>query len=146
MFLWRNKFLVLLALLVLGYLHVNPARQFGIVRPQLVVYNRVPILFFDLFIGYDGKSELYDDVSETRSFDYFWRSEAPRLRKTDQDYVFIIGAGFEGDSRFKLDQHYEDSLLMSGVDVLRAPNPQAARKYNELKEQNRPVAILMKLK
>lgn len=145
MFLWKNKFLVLLLLLIGAYFYTNPADRFGIVRPQLVVYNRIPVFFFDFFVGFDGETELYDDVSEPLNFTYFWRNEGKGLRTEETKRVFLMGTGFKERASFDLEPAYEDSLLMSGLHIMKTNNHDAARKYNELREQGRDVAILLKL-
>ena len=64
-FLWRHKFLSLTVISLFFYWFYNPEGSFGIARKGFVVYNRIPVAFFDLYVNFSGKIVIEGDLRKS---------------------------------------------------------------------------------
>lgn len=139
------KHKILSALLICGivYFFVNPPHKFGFVTGSLVVYNRIPLTHFDLFIDFDGSMKPMTNmagVDEQKD----WMSsllEAPR----EDVMLLIVGTGF-GRSSFHLSDSLVIVLEVKGIHTIQVPSPEAAKQYNAAVDHNTKVAILLSMR
>ncbi len=138
----KHKLLVVLGIAAGIYWFNNPAGRFGIVREGLVVYNRIPVTFFDCYIDPDGKLTLVSDLSEPVNVNY-WFENHLKSNRGNTPVPLIIGTGFEteqfkpGATILKRCRQYrfEPKILSSrGAITL----------FNELHLQEKKCALLLK--
>ena len=145
-FLWEHKLLTLLIILGTVYWLTNKPQRFGIVRNNLVVYNRIPIMFLDLYVDPDGKKMLLEDMTSPADIRHWWSERGHRLTgyRGTKEMVLVIGTGFDDTRGRDIPQEYRNRLLGNGIEIQMLPTRPATRAYNARKEAGRPVAVLLK--
>jgi hypothetical protein len=148
MFIWRHKILLLFVLLAAGYWYYNKAGQFGIIaNPGLIIYDRIPVAFFDLYIDFDGRNLPQDDIRDPGVRDYWWReNQAMLVVPATHERTLIVGQGFAPSDEVRLTDEQGNALRMAGVDTKVLPTRDAMRMYNTMKSAGRAVAILVRIK
>ena len=147
-FFLRHRWLT--AFLILGILHwiVNPSGRFGITVGRFFVYNRVPIALFDVYIDTGNHISVLGDITEHVT-EAKWFSEmfGPVLSGAgNKPEVLLVGTGFSKKSGFRIEQGNRHAIEFKGVQVVQVPSREAIRRYNRAKEENKPVAILLRAK
>jgi hypothetical protein len=118
--------------LITVWVGFNPIGRFGFCRFGLLVYSAIPFPAVDLVIHTNGWPAIRGSKAHYVGF-----AEIEGLLKEGPD-VLIIGTGY--DDMVQVD---EELLVMSAVQVLPLPTPQAVRHYNELRGEGKRVAAII---
>jgi hypothetical protein len=139
-FFWNHKLFSLLIICGLVYWFSNPSHKFGYAGKSLVIYNRVPISFFDVYITPDGsikpEMNLTDPQAQTD-----WVNDILQTPHEDE-LLLIVGTGIA-----KTSFHLKDSLItkldFQKIRVTQVPTLEAVRLYNASVDANKPTAIIL---
>jgi hypothetical protein len=118
--------------LITAWVGFNPIGRFGFCRFGLLVYSAIPFPAVDLVIHTNGWPAIRGSKAHYVGF-----AEIEGLLKEGPD-VLIIGTGY--DDMVQVD---EELLVMSSVQVLPLPTPQAVSRYNELKGEGKRVTAII---
>ncbi len=144
-FFWRHKILSLIIMILVFYWFYNPAGRFGIARQNFVVYNRIPVSFFDLFVKPDGGMAVELDLREKANVKYWFDNHLPSDKITNTDLTLLVGTGFDS-AVFELDKEMISVLRKRRIITRQMPSGDAVAAYNKMKEIGKPVAVLLKVK
>lgn len=142
-FLWKHKIFSLLLVAAVAYFFVNPAGKFGYGQKNLVIFNRLPVSFFDLTISPDGKAQPIEDVGGKDALSDFFLGFSHK--SDDENVLLIVGTGFDTPS-FQLNDDKAVSLESRNVNVKQLPSREAIKLYNASVDQGRKVALLLCIK
>jgi hypothetical protein len=146
-FLKKHPYLLLLVGGVGVYLWLNPAGRFGIARESLVIYNRMPVPLFDLYIAPDGSRTIFENLGKQSNSDELCDLlKAQERRNPAEVMTIIVGWGFGEKPLFLLSEVRPCSRLMMNQRVIEMSSSRAVRRYNEMRDQGRNVAIILKVK
>lgn len=144
---FKNKFLSLIIIAAITYWLYNPAGLFGIVRKGFVVYNRIPILFFDCYINPEGRLYLESDLTEKSNIRYWFANHfQPSTDSGNQLTPLLIGSGFSGKRSLLLNQKELQTCRNARYEPRQLPSIEAISTYNTLRKKGRKAAILLKIK
>jgi hypothetical protein len=143
MSLFKNPFLLIFVACVVAYFFINPGGKFGYAQKNLVIYNRIPIPFYDLYIGPNGSYKPYEDISSKEALDNIWFDlfHGP----SEESTLIIVGTGFSRPT-FVLSDELAISLEAKGATLQQLPSPQAIKLFNSSVDQHKKVAILLSLR
>jgi hypothetical protein len=142
-FLWKHKVFSLLLGLGLAYFFVNPLHKIGFATGNLVVYNRIPIFFFDAYIASDGSLKPLINISgadDRHDWMELLRNETP-----GEDFQLIVGTGF-GRQSFLLSDTIALQLGARNISISQVPSALAVQQYNAAIDQHRKVAMLLSVR
>lgn len=143
----KNKLLSALIFGVVFYWLYNPADRFGIVRPGLIVYNRIPVVFFDCYIDPDGKIHLEADLTQPSNITYWLDNHvSPTQKKTTSFIPLFIGTGFNDSCKLRLSTSVLQRCRSLGFSPSSHPSREAIARYEALRLQKKECAILLKVK
>jgi len=134
-FFWRHKILSLIIMALVFYWFYNPSGRFGIARQNFVVYNKIPVAFFDLFVKPNGGMAVELDLREKTNVKYWFDNHLPSYKRTGFDSV-----------AFELDKKMISVLRERRIIIRQMPSGDAVAAYNTMKESGKPVAVLLKVK
>ena len=144
--LWKHKLLLVLGILAVVYWFYNPAGRFGIVRNGFVVYNRIPVCFFDCYIDPVGKLHLQGDLTKKENINYWFETHlSSRPPAQGSSIPLIIGTGMDDSTGFSpsfsllhkcRNRHFEPKIMSSRA---------AIERFNSLREQEQSCALLLKV-
>ena len=142
-FFWNHKILSFLIICGLIYWFGNPSHKFGFVTKNLVIYNRMPISFFDVYISEDGSLnpvENFQDQETQRKF----LADLMQTRH-ENGTLLIVGTGF---SRliFSIPDSVCIKLETKNITVKQLPSDQAIQLYNESVDSNKTAAIILSIR
>jgi hypothetical protein len=142
-FLWNHKIFSLFLIAGIAYFFVNPSHKFGYCQKNLVIFNRLPVSFFDLSISADGSALPIEDLNKKDILtDFFFELS----RKPDDENVqLIVGTGFDRPS-FQLGDDMAVSLEGRNVGVRQLPSREAVKLYNACVDKGKKVALLLRIK
>jgi hypothetical protein len=142
-FFWHHKFLTLAFACLAAFFVISPSGKFGYAKKNLVVFNRVPISFFDLYVSPEGKSKPVEDITRKETLDdiFFGFFLTPR----DEKILLIVGMGFD-QSTFALSDERAVSLEAKGVSLKQMPSRDAIKLYNASVDEHKKVALLLCLR
>jgi hypothetical protein len=142
-FLWKNKIITLLVACVIAYICINPGGKFGYNQKNLVIYNRLPVSFLDLYIAPDASAKPVEDISkkETLNDIFFTLFQTP----SEERILLIVGTGFSRPA-FVLSDEMAVSIEAKGADLKQLPSREAIKLYNSSVDQHKKVAILLCLR
>jgi hypothetical protein len=145
MFTFFLKHKIFSALLICGvaYFFVNPPHKFGFITGSLVVYNRIPLTHFDLFIDFDGSMKPMTNMAGADE-QKDWMSSILETPREDV-MLLVVGTGF-GRSSFHLSDSLVIMLEVKGIHTVQVPSPEAAKQYNAAVDHNTKVAILLSMR
>ncbi|NLG17226.1 MAG: hypothetical protein GX556_07860 [Fibrobacter sp.] len=144
-FFWRHKILSLIIMALVFYWFYNPSGRFGIARQNFVVYNKIPVAFFDLFVKPNGGMAVELDLREKTNVKYWFDNHLPSYKRTDTDLTLLVGTGFDSVA-FELDKKMISVLRERRIIIRQMPSGDAVAAYNTMKESGKPVAVLLKVK
>ena len=110
----------------------NPIGKFGYHGFGYTVYSGIPVPYFDLKIGPDGIPQ----IREKSHFVSFNEVEE-YMESQDYEIILIIGTGYEGMV------NVDRKILESTSTIIVLETPEAIKKYNELKDEGKKVAIIL---
>lgn len=141
--LFKNPILIVLIAFVVGYFFINPGGKFGYAQKNLVIYNRIPIPYYDLYIGPDGFHKPYEDISSKEALDdiVFNLFHGP----SEESILIIVGTGFSRPT-FVLSDETVIAWEAKGATVQQLPSRQAIKLFNSSIDQHKKVAILLSLR
>jgi hypothetical protein len=142
-YLWQHKFITLLFACAVAYFFLNPPGKFGYAQKNLVIFSRIPIAFFDLYIAPDGLRRLIENINSKETLNEF----LPDLTQgpSNDKPLLIVGTGFEHNS-FTLSDSISVLLEDKGIGLRQLPSGEAVKLYNSSKNEHKNVAILLCLK
>lgn len=118
-------------------------RDAGVIqrRPGLVVYNGIPVPFFDFMIFPNGCFRLMD---KKKSFGFL---DKRCLLRREAD-IIVVAAGTDGSGGRGFPSERESQFLYNlytrrGTQVIRQRNPEACRTYNRLKQEGKRVLLIL---
>jgi hypothetical protein len=142
-FLWKHKIFSLFVIAVIAYFFVNHSGKFGYCQKNLVIYNRLPVAFFDLSISADGSALPLEDLNKKDALtDFFF--ELSR-KPDDENVMLIVGTGFDRPA-FQIADDKALSLEGRNVNVRQLPSRDAVKLYNETVDQGKKAALLLCIK
>lgn len=145
--LFKHKLLVLCIIAGGIYLWVNPSGKFGMHRKGFVVYNRIPILLFDCYINISGKLYLEEDLSRNLSINYWKENHLESSRRTTQALIpLLVGTGFGDSAQVSFKQNVMAHCRELRFEPHFYSSQEAIARYNRFREENKSVAILLKVK
>jgi hypothetical protein len=142
-FLWNHKIFSLFLIATIAYFFVNPAHKFGYAQKNLVVFNRLPVSFFDFAISADGSAQPIEDINKKDALTDFF-IELSR-KQDDENVLLIVGTGFDRAS-FQLSDDKAVSLEGRNISVRQLPSREALKLYNSSVDQGKKVAMLLCIK
>jgi hypothetical protein len=142
-FLFKNKIIIIIIACVAAYFFLNPGGKFGFAQKNLVIYNRVPLMFYDLFVDPSGSPKPVEEISAKEALQEIWTDlfAVP----SEESILIIIGSGFSRPS-FVLNDETVIALEAKGATIKQLPSPQAINLFNASVEQHKKVAILLRLR
>jgi hypothetical protein len=142
-FLFKNPILIVLIACVVAYFYINPGDKFGYVQKNLVIYNRIPISFVDMYILPDGTSKPVEDISKKETLDDIWFN---LFQTTSEEKILVIvGTGFSRRS-FVLSDEKVIAWEAKGAMIQQLPSREAIKLYNSSVDQHKKVALLLSLR
>jgi hypothetical protein len=144
-FFWRHKILSLFIIAGVVYWFANPWHKFGLGRPSVVVFNKVPVMFFDLYIDPEGRQIAFENLRQERNVQTWMEQKIQSLPEDPGTarLLLLVGTGFSPGAAFKLPEAAEGLLFNKGFLIKYLSSPEAMIKYNDLHDMNKPVAILL---
>ncbi len=142
-FFFNHKFFSLLIILSILYWHLNPAHKFGIINKWVIVYNRIPVVKFDFYIGSSGKIFFEDDLANRSSVFYWFNNHFCKEPVETQVVHLFVGTGFDSSS-FVLNKEILDSLRLKRVNVHQLLVRDAITQYNQAVNSGIKAAILIR--
>jgi hypothetical protein len=108
-----------------------------------VIFNRLPVSFFDLSISVKGAAMPLEDINNKDALaDFFGELSG----KPDDENVFlIVGKGFDSHL-FVLSDEKTISLEGRNITVKQVPSKEAVSLYNSSVDQGRKTALLLAIK
>jgi hypothetical protein len=142
-FFFKNPILIILIVCVVAYFYINPGGKFGFVQKNLVIYNRIPVSFVDLYILPDGSSKPVEDLSKKETLDDIWFNlfQTP----SEEKILVIVGTGFSRPS-FVLSDEKVVLWEAKGAMIQQLPSREAIKLYNSSVDQHKKVALLLSLR
>ncbi len=140
----RHKLITLLLIALGAYIYYNPRGKFGYLGDRVVVFNRMPIAFFDLYVDPRGSYRIIDNLSNARVLDDWWNRIQGLTREEGDRPHLIIGEG-RGSKSFILPDVMANNLRTRGISIRVMETEKAIAAYNALKDEGKPVAALLRL-
>jgi hypothetical protein len=146
-FFLRNKLLTFLILLGVVYWFVNKPGKFGLATKNIVVYDRVPIPFFDLYVNVAGKKIPVENLNKPLAFENLCDTLARLKSASSQVQItLVVGTGFTEQKLFSLQGRKDLPETVRWTKVEEMPSRAAITRYNALVDAKMPVAIILKVK
>lgn len=145
-FLWRHKIFTLFLLFVAYYLFVNPHNRFGIVHKGIAVYNKVPVVLFDLYVSPSGDMFLEEDLKKPDVLKNWFQDHIATDTLFHTHPELLVGTGFENTGGNILEGSLVDTLEALGIVVKQMPSNDAVNMFNADKDSLRSTAILLRVK
>jgi hypothetical protein len=142
-FLWKHKIFSLFLIAVIAYFFVNPSGKFGYCQKNLVIFNRLPVSFFDLSISADGSALPLEGLNKKDALNDFFIELSQK--SGDENVLLIVGTGF-GRPSFQLDDSKALSLEARNINVRQLPSREAVKLYNTSAGLGKKVALLLRIK
>ena len=144
--LWKHKLVLLLGGAAILYFIYNPAGRFGIVREGLIVYNRIPVAFFDCYIDPDGTVHLESDLRQPVNLTYWFEQHfLPYRNRSGSRIALLIGTGFNDGNRLQPDFRLLNRCSERGFSPKVMPSREAIAEFNTLREQQKKCALLLRI-
>jgi hypothetical protein len=128
---------------IAAYLFVNPANKFGYGQKNFVIFNRLPVSFFDLCVAENNAPQPIEDINKKNSLEDFF--VGLNQKAIDEPLLLIVGTGFLSEA-FRLNDEKTMSLEAKNVSVRQMPSRQAMDLYNTSKKENKKVALILCVK
>jgi hypothetical protein len=141
-FFWNNKLLSIIIICIIAYILINPSNKFGINQKNFVIYNRIPITFFDIYISPNGSLKIYEDIYKKEILEDIIKSLVEY--KKENNISIIIGSGFLKRSLILKDEDLA-SIESKGIQVNQLSSKEAIKLYNQNVKKNN-IAILLRIR
>jgi len=140
---WQYIFIVLFVAIIItqGFFLVKFSdNDITYNQNKLLIYNGIPIYFFDVMIFPDGSFRLVDKKKG------FNQRDQNTILKTSENIIIISsgtdGSGGHGFPQNTTTQFIYDETTNQGVQIIILENDEACKKYNDLKDEGkRPTLI-----
>jgi hypothetical protein len=143
----QHKFFTLVIIAGAVYWFGNPSGQFGFVRQGIAIYNHIPIVFLDCYIGPDGRLHPESQLENAVNVRYWFDQHFVSYHDSGSIMLpLLIGNGFSDSSRIAIDPAMLRACRDRWFDPQSYSSPEAIEKYNALRTQGKKAAILLKLK
>ena len=144
---FRHKLLMLAVTVGVAYWLLNPAGRFGIVRKGFVVYSRIPVLFFDCYIGPEGKLTIEEDLSLKSNQTYWFENHFSNSHNNGTDLIpLLVGTGFDDGENVTFDRALLKKIRDRGFEPHFYPSREAIARYDALRDEGKTTALLLKIK
>jgi hypothetical protein len=146
-FFFRHKFLSLFIMACVAYWVLNPWGKFGYARQGIIIFSKVPTLFFDIYIDENSERTLLEDLGVARNLTGWCEKKIQELPNDPgaRKRLLLVGTGFGESPQLTLPDTIEHALEQKGFYTKLMPSPDAVKKYNDLKAQKQTVAILLRI-
>lgn len=143
---FKHKLLILLIIAGIVYWTKNPEDRIGFSRPGFVVFNKIPIAFFDCYISPGGKIHLESDLSKKENINY-WIENHLSLEDTKSFSTFrlLVGTGFKGTKDVVLTPEQSRRLRERKIVPVFFPSPEAIVKFNQVRDDSVSIGLLLKI-
>ena len=141
----RHKILLIIVIGIAVYALNNPSGRFGWTRKGLVVYNRIPVVFFDCSIDHDGRLYLEADLSQPVNFNYWFENHLSG-NHTDGPIPLIIGTGFGDSLDLNPDRNQLRKCRNRRFEPTLYPSREAIARFEELRSAEKKCVLLLKVK
>ncbi|MBD3315235.1 MAG: hypothetical protein GF344_05575 [Chitinivibrionales bacterium] len=143
-FLLKHKGVASLLLAIAAYLYFNPADRFGFVTDNIIVYDRIPIAFLDLYVNPDGRRYFFGDLRKNSDFNALCDSLSHLRPYIDgKPVTLLVGESFGSQAILSLSGERRCTGLPHSVRMKQLPVKAAVRLYNEFRSKGKPVAIVL---
>lgn len=143
---------MLFVLACAAYLYFNPKGKFGFCTENLVIYNRMPIPYFDLLVNSKGEKFPLENLNKPLAFEDVYKKitklhgELKEAESKNREFVLIVGTGFGEKPIFSLQNKTNIINSLRWLPILEMPSRRAVKEYNSLAGKGKYVAILLKIK
>ncbi|MBN1307715.1 MAG: Mth938-like domain-containing protein [Chitinispirillaceae bacterium] len=144
---FKHKLLTLFIITGAVYWFVNHSQRFGIVKEGFVVYNRIPVFFFDCYIDPDGGLHLEADLGLPSNVTYWFDNHFSVYDKKSSGLLpLLIGTGFDDSAEIAFSPDLIQRCRARGFEPRFSPSREATERYNALRGEGKTAAILLKVK
>jgi hypothetical protein len=147
-FLLRHKVFAFFLILIGIYWICNPGGKFGIVLDRFVIYSRVPLSFFDIYVDAQRHISIVGNLASGDA-EQKWFSDlfSPVLSGAwEKPSVLIVGTGFSEKPVYQMNVDTRHAIEFKGIRVEQVPSRAAILLYNDLRNKQKSVAILLRMK
>jgi hypothetical protein len=146
-FFQKNKLLTLLILLAVAYWFLNPPHKFGFSHVNIVVFDRMPIPLFDLYVDLSGKKYPLENINKAAVFEQLCGKLGELSGKNSSEQpTLIVGTGFSLRPLFSLQSKEGLPQSLRWINIVEMSSSAAMREYNLLVDRKKPVAIVLKIR
>ncbi len=142
-FLWNHKIVSFFLILIAAYFFVNPANKFGYGQKNFVIFNRLPVSFFDLCISENNTIQPVEDITKKSNLEDFFN--VLNQKPNDEALLLIVGTGFLSPA-FQLDDALATSFAAKNISIRQLPSKEAMQLYNSCKTEHKNVALILCVK
>jgi len=144
-FFWKHKIFTLFLGFLVFYFFYNPAKKFGYMQSGLIIYNKVPVTFLDLYVDTTGSMALEQDFSRKQSFDYWYKTFIEE-KKIFPPRKMYVGMGFGKSRTMKFNEEQIAKIGSWGWEIEITDTKNAARLYNAERDSGHMPAIILHTK
>jgi hypothetical protein len=144
--LFKHKLLLLFIITGIWYWANNPADRFGLTRAGFVVYNKIPVFWFDCYVSPAGKLYLAADLSKSENVTYWLDNHVSVADfKTGSQFHLLVGTGFKDTNNIVFDTEQIRRLREMNCYPELLPSAEAIAKFNTIKNSGASAGILLKV-
>lgn len=146
-FFMRHKFLLILIALFAFYWYKNPPHRIGFAHKGVAIYNRIPVTFFDLYIGPDQKLRIEDNLSDPWVINNWVENQLDDYKQLGKKrFTLFLGTGFDSSKGLSLSDTVVNKLYGLDISLRRSSSQDAIRNYNACLDSGNTAALLLKVK
>jgi VanZ family protein len=138
---WIIRAIILLIFIWIASAVLSPKKHVTILSDHVVVYNGIPIYYFDVLIYSDGRFRLVDKK------DFFKGRDKLKLDDFDTDIV-LLGTGSKGDGGLGYNAQLVTEMRYSihrgeVYQIIKLKNKEAVERYNKLTRDGKKVVFII---
>jgi hypothetical protein len=146
-FVIRHKFILIFIALFAFYWYKNPPHRIGFAHKGIAVYNRIPVTFFDLYIGPDQKLHIEDNLGDPLVINNWIENQLHDYKELGKKrFTLFLGTGFDSTPGFKLSDTVVNKLYGLDIHLRQSSSRDAIRDYNACLDSGYTAALLLKVK
>lgn len=143
-FFWNHKIISVLLILTVFYWVKNPSNKIGFAGKGYIVYDKVPVIFFDVFINQTGKVFIQDDITDPTTLKY-WADNQLQVDSKSNDWIpLVVGTGFDS-TKFTFPKEILEILRVRRISIKQMPTKEAIVFFNGLRDSTKPAMALIKV-
>ena len=138
---WTLRGLIVLLLSFIAFAVLKKEKHVSVLGNSLIVYNGIPIYYFDLLIYNDGRFRLVDKK------DFFNQRDKLKINSFDTDIV-IFGTGMKGEGGKGFNDQLITEMRYSDerkdiYQIIKLNNKEAAQLFNKLSKEDKKVHFII---